>query len=322
MYVVKSLKDVFKKRAGNEGELNLLLIAMLRHQNISADPVILSTRDNGVTTRDYPLLHEYNYCICAAHASGKDFLLDASGPFNSFNKLPAYCYNWGAQVIKHHNSDFLVLSPDSISEKKTISAIFVNDEKGNVSGSLTTVFGDAQSTEIREELKKTSSKDYFKVLQVQYKDLTVSNESFDSLDHPDYPLTLHYDLNLTDLKSSDILYFNPVISSFFSTNPLTEAERLYPVEMNSKMDYTYLLSMEIPNGFKVDELPKSARVNYNEKEGVFEYLIQQNPDNIQMRVHLKFNKATFSTDEFASLRDFFAFVVKKESEQIVFKRVK
>ncbi len=41
-----------------------------------------------------------------------------------------------------------------------------------------------------------------------------------------------------------------------------------------------------------------------------------------MRVHLKFNKAIFPGREYPTLRDFFAFVVKKESEQIVFKKIK
>ncbi len=41
-----------------------------------------------------------------------------------------------------------------------------------------------------------------------------------------------------------------------------------------------------------------------------------------MKVHLKFNRATFPTEEYSNLRDFFAFVVKKESEQIVFKKIK
>jgi hypothetical protein len=80
--------------------------------------------------------------------------------------------------------------------------------------------------------------------------------------------------------------------------------------------------MDIPAGYQVDELPKSARVAYNENEGQFEYLFQKGESNLQMRVHLKLNKAFFPVDEYGTLRDFFAFVVKKESEQVVFKKIK
>jgi len=322
MYVETSLRDVYKKRAGNVAELNLLLVAMLRHRHILADPAILSTRDNGVASKDYPLLYEYNYLICVAHVGSAIYKLDASSPFNSFNKLPVNCYNWGARIINEQHPDYLMISPDSVSEARTTNAMFINDDKGNFTGSITTIYGNEQSADIRSTVKKTSSKEFFKTIQTSYTDMNVSNEGFDSLNRPDHPLILHYDLDPKNMKSSDILYFNPVLGPSFETNPFAVAERMYPVEMSSKMDYLYLLTMEIPKGFQVDELPKSVRVKFNENEGFFEYLIQKNPDNIQMKVHLKFNRATFPTEEYANLREFFAFVVKKESEQIVFKKIK
>jgi len=88
------------------------------------------------------------------------------------------------------------------------------------------------------------------------------------------------------------------------------------------MDETYLLNMDVPAGFQVDELPQSTRVAYNGNEGMFEYLIQKGEGNLQMRVHLKLNKAFFDVEEYNTLRDFFAMVVKKENEQIVFKKTK
>ena len=108
----------------------------------------------------------------------------------------------------------------------------------------------------------------------------------------------------------------------YTINPFKAMERHYPVEMPYKIDETYVLNMDIPVGYQVDEMPKSARVKYNENEGIFEYLIQKGETNIQMRTRLKFNKAFFPTEEYSNLRDFFAFVVKKESEQIVFKKIK
>jgi hypothetical protein len=321
-YVETSLKDVFTKRTGNVAELNLLLVAMLRHLKFVADPALLSTRENGVTSRDYPLLYEYNYVICIAKVGSRLLTLDASQPFNGYGKLPSYCYNWGARVINENHPDLILLSPDSVSEIRTTNAIFVNEDNGNFSGGLTTIFGNDESFNIREEIKKTSKKEYFKSTQSDYLNLNVSNESFDSLDNPDYPLVYHCDLEPKDLKTSDILYFNPVLGSVFGENPFTATERYYPVEFSYKMDYTFLLSMEIPKGFQVDELPKSAKVKFNENQGFFEYLIQQDPQNIQMRVHLKFNQANFSPEQYSTLRDFFAFIVKKENEQIIFKKIK
>ena len=45
-------------------------------------------------------------------------------------------------------------------------------------------------------------------------------------------------------------------------------------------------------------------------------------DAIQMRSRIKLNKANFKPEDYSTLRDFFAFIVKKHGEQIVFKKKK
>jgi hypothetical protein len=113
-----------------------------------------------------------------------------------------------------------------------------------------------------------------------------------------------------------------MLNEGYKENPFKSADRKYPVEMPYAMDETYTLSMDIPEGYVVDELPKSTRVLFNDDEGFFEYLIVKGDGNIQFRSRIKFNKANFKPEDYASLRDFFGFVVKKQSEQIVFKKKK
>ncbi len=79
--------------------------------------------------------------------------------------------------------------------------------------------------------------------------------------------------------------------------------------------------MEVPKGYKIDEIPKSARVKLNENEGLFEYLIGVVGQNIQLQCRLILKKANFMPEDYQTLRDFFAEVVKKESEEIVFKKI-
>jgi hypothetical protein len=322
IYIGTTLKNVFARRSGNVAEINMLLVAMLRHQNIKADPAILSTRSNGLVSPDNPILHHYNYLICVARTQDKVYKLDASNSYNSFDKLSSYCYNGGARVINEEHPDYIILSPDSVSEARMTSAFYSNDSNGICSGSITTRFGEVEASEVREEIKKKSLPEYFKTFRSGITEMNVSNEYFDSLNQADYPLALHYDLDFKEFKSSDIIYFKPLQASSITRNPFEETKRLYPVEIPYKMDYSFVLSMEVPAGFQIDEIPKSAKVSLEDSKGYFDYLIQQSAGSIQMRVHLKLNEATFSPDEYGSLRDFFAFVVKKENEEIVFKRIK
>ena len=319
-----NLRDVYNKKEGSEAEVNLLLTAMLRHEGVSADPLILSTRENGYANASYPLIDEYNYVICMAKIGDKWIALDASHPYNGFGQLPVNCYNGYGHIMNEEKPLAIMFSADSVSETSVTSVFITNDEKGKPSGSLKSTFGKSGSFDRRVEINSTSPKSYETKIKTTYgSEMLIENFGIDSLKKFQFPLSIHYDFALKNLSTgADILYLNPMLNEGYKVNPLNPAERLFPVEMPYKIDETYLLNMEIPAGYQVDELPKSTKVAYNETEGLFEYLIQKVDNNIQMRVRLKFNKAFFPTEEYTDLRSFYAFVLKKESEQIVFKKIK
>jgi hypothetical protein len=322
IYVSSSLSDVFKKKRGNVAEINLLLTAMLRHEEIKADPAILSTRNNGFADETFPLLDQFNYVICIAYLGDKMIKLDASQPYNACGKLVEDCYNGEARIINKDKPGLIKLSPDSVTESNLTLVLIVNGEHGFPSGSFNSTCGNAESYQVRESIKKASEKDFFKDLQKSSRtDINIENPRIDSLTQLEFPVSVHYDFDLKNLLTGNMIYFDPLISETDKSNPFISTERKNPVEMPYKLEETYVLNMDIPRGYQIEELPKSARVAYNGNEGIFEYLIQKNTDNIQMRVHLKLNKAFFPTDEYTTLRDFFGYVVKKENEQIVFKKI-
>ena len=136
----------------------------------------------------------------------------------------------------------------------------------------------------------------------------------------DQPIGINYDFQIATDKE-DILYFNPMFSEAWKENPFKSADRFYPVEMPYTIDETYLLRIDIPDGYEVDELPKQIIVKLNEDgDGSFEYFLALSNGTISMRSRIRLSRAFFLPDEYDTLREFFNLVVKKHSEQIVFKR--
>lgn len=324
LYMSDPLKTVFKNKHGNEAELNLLLVALLRHEKITADPVILSTRSNGVANEIYPLLSRFNYVVCRLYLVSGPIYLDASEPWLGFGRLPERCYNGYARVLNQDLPAAVSLDADSMREaKSTLVFITKADNGSGLTGHLTSIPGFGEDCALREKLKTTSQADFFKTIKSAYTpEFSVSNLELDSLNRPDDPLQMGYDVDIHPDSASDLFYFNPMLNEGYKENPFKSAERKYPVEMPFVMDENYTLNMDIPDGYVVDELPKSAKVLFNENEGFFEYLIVKSGDGIQFRSRIKFTKANFKPEDYATLRDFFAYIVKKQSEQIVFKKKK
>ncbi|HEY6899901.1 MAG TPA: DUF3858 domain-containing protein, partial [Puia sp.] len=324
LYNSASLKTTFKNKNGNEADINLLLTAMLLHEKITADPVILSTRSHGFTSPMYPLLSRYNYVICRMNIDSSSIYLDATEPWLGFGKLPERCYNGLARLICVDDPSPLILSADALQEKKLTIVFFSKEEKGSgLTGHLQSTPGFNEACGIRLKVKEKGQQEFSKGIQTAYSgEIGFSNLELDSLKEPDMPLAVAYDLTIKPDPASPTFYFNPMLSEAYKENPFKAAERVYPVEMPGAIDETYILNMDIPEGYDVDELPKSAKVVYNEDEGFFEYMLVKNADNIQFRVRLQLKKANFKPEDYNTLREFFGFIVKKESEQIVFKKKK
>jgi hypothetical protein len=138
----------------------------------------------------------------------------------------------------------------------------------------------------------------------------------------DDPVYIKYKFEIK-ADNEDILYFNPMLGEGYRENPFKSAERFYPVEMPYTIDKTYLLQLAIPEGYVVDELPKQIMVKLNEEnDGFFEYRLTQSNGTISLRSRLQLKRAYYLPEEYEVLREFFNMVVKKHSEQIVFKKKK
>ncbi|MFL5740027.1 MAG: transglutaminase domain-containing protein [Flavisolibacter sp.] len=322
LYAEQSLKNTLKSKKGTVSEINLLLTAMLRHAGISADPVIVSTTNHGYALEMYPMLTSFNYVIVKAMADGNDYYLDASHSRLGFNHLLPSCYNGHARVVEEAAPP-VYFYPDSLRERSLTSVLVSNVDKGGWQGVLKQTPGYVNSYYIRDEIKEKGKEEFFKKVE---KDLgneaKIDKPHIDSLDQYDFPVAVQYDLNLPQPKE-DIFYFNPMFGEGYKTNPFKSAVRYYPVEMPYTMDENYLLTMEVPDGYVVDELPKQMIAKMDEKESAyFEYRISLSGNTISMRTRIKINRTLYLPEEYDVLREFFNVVVKKQNEQIVFKKKK
>jgi uncharacterized protein DUF3858/transglutaminase superfamily protein/uncharacterized protein DUF3857 len=324
-YASKSLVDVFNAKSGNDAEINLLLLSLLKEAQIKSDPVIINTRQNGYTTNTHSRLDQFNYVICKATINGQAYYLDASNPLLGFGKLADYCYNGYARVISESNPDSVWFFPDILKDPSSTFVFIANDDKkpGAITGSYEYTPGNFQSYELRQKIKVKGEKEFFQSARESLgSDIEIENVGIDSIALTEFPVKIHYDFTVKNTGANEAIYIKPIIGWQYNQNPFKNEKRRFPVEMLYPIDDTYTLNMEIPDGYAVDEMPKSARVALNDQDGFFEYSIQRSETNIQLRARIKLNKATFPIEDYNTLRDFFAYVVKKQNEQIVFKKKK
>lgn len=322
IYGSQQLKNAMKTKKGNVSDINLLLTAMLRYAGIDAHPVLLSTTNHGYALEYYPMITSFNYVIAAVNLGDKLTMLDASQPRLGFGKLLPHCYNGHARVV-NEMAPAVYLLADSIKEKKFTSFYLANNEQGKIVGSVNQTPGYYESYNLRESLRESGNEEYFKALKKDYSfDVTMKQTGIDSLNRFEDPINIHYDFE-AEMPKEEILYLNPMFGEAYKKNPFQSTQRYYPVEMPYLIDKTYVLTMEVPQGYEVDELPKQVIAKMDEEgSAYFEYRITHSGSTISMRSIVRFNKTLFLPDEYENLREFFNLIVSKQSEQIVFKKKK
>ncbi len=314
-------KKIYKAKKGNVADINLLLTAMLKSQGFDANAVIISTRGNSKITETTAILDQFNYLICEIVLdSSNTIYLDASKPKIGFGKIPAYCYNGFGRKIA--DQPILIdLSANKLKENKSTTLILIN-AGDKIEGSYESKLGNEKSNLIRDEFINKSNETFFKEIEKQYQfKIVLENGEIENLKKNEEDITVRYDLKFS-LDNQDIIYFNPFLVDVKKENIFKSEKRLNPVEMSHTINETYVLDMEVPNGYVVDELPKSLKSKLNEDEGLLEYLIVNKENHIQLRCRFSLNKANFNTSDYEHLRSFYGLLLKKQAELIVFKKIK
>jgi hypothetical protein len=322
IFMQQSLRNVMKNRNGNVPEINLLLTAMLRKAGLQADPVMLSTRSHGYTHSVYPLMDRFNYIIARVVVEDKEYYLDATESGLGFGKLDYECYNGHARVI-NEEATAIELNPESIKETASTAIFIINAENGKMIGSFQQTPGYYASLRLRKRIKESGKEQYVRSEEKSFGvDVTIRNARIDSMDKLEEPAGIYYEFDI-NAGQDDILYVNPMFGEGLKENPFKSAQRFYPVEMFYTTDQIYTMQMEIPKGYELDELPRQTVVKFNDQaDAVFEYRISATGNSIMLRSRIQIKRAWFDPEEYEILREFFNMIVKKHSEQIVFKKKK
>ncbi len=322
-FTSKNLKKTYADKTGNSADINLLLTVILNSAGIKANPVILSTRQNGILSVTHPSISDCNYVIVEAIVDGKPILLDATEPNLQPGYLPFRCLNGDGHLITNEGSEPVpLLNPKSI--ENTLVELKIKDRK--MSGTIKCQSFGLSAFNFRETVIKSGGKlEYFNKIKNSSTDLDYLAFQFNKLDSLNQPVDVEYKIAYkdgADANSAGIIYIDPILINRQKNNPFTVPVREYPVDFGVPYSETYTLQLTIPEGYGVEELPKSRSLIMEGKGGQFNYVVTQVGNDIVLKLSISIDKALFVPSEYQILKDFYDLIITKEGEQIVLKKIK
>lgn len=314
------VKTAYKNRTGNVAEINLMLVSMLRFAGFEANPLLVSTRSNGIPL--FPSRTAFNYVICAVETSNGIIMLDATDMNSSINIMPTRVLNWQGRLIrKEESSAFIELKPSFVSKENTLGLIDVDNE-GNVSGKLRTQYFDYNAYRFRNNYMNQNKENYLESLekklgQIQIDDYLVTNENLLSK-----PVLEEFSFKHSDLIEiiGDKMYFSPLLFYSLSENPFKVEKRDYPIDFVYLQEDKYTITINLPEGYTVESVPQNAVFALENNQLIYRFNINQYEGKIQIGAILTINESLITPNYYKDLKDFFRRVVENQTEKIVLKK--
>ena len=314
------VKKAYQDKIGNSAEINLMLVSMLRFAGLDVNPVLVSTRANGVAL--YPSRLAYNTVIAGAMIDGKINLLDATSKFSSPTMLPLRDLNWFGRIIrKDKTSDMIDLMPD-FSSQDVVNMLATIDAKGQVSGKVREQYLDYNALRFKENYSGISKESIIEKKEKKQSGLEISEYELNDkeLGEPVVEKYAFKDSNEADIIG-DKIYFSPLLQYALKENPFKQEKREYPIDFSFPSKDRYLFNITIPSGYQVESLPKPVALAMDKGYGNFSITISNTDNQIQVSVSLSINTSIIPSEDYDTLKEFFKKVIEKENEKIVLKKV-
>jgi len=319
-----SPKAVFDKKAGNSADINLSLLNMLKSAGIICSPVLLSTRNNGYHP-GYPMMSKFNNVVVEVQARGKSYLLDATDEDNLGGLVSYQDLNHeGLKVdVEEKSAKWISLETTDLSSTN-IGYTLVLTPDNKFTGTMYVSSDHYDGLSRRKVYKSaTSESEFLKDVKASKPGLDIVSYKIENLDHPEQALAETFNVTIEDNveDAGNLIYFTPMLYNQTKDNPFNLEERTFPVDFAYPFQEVFKSVIEFPEKYVLDKLPKSEAFALPNSDGTFaiQYFVEGN--KIAVRSKISINKSVFAPEDYFTLKEFYKNIVRKQAEQIVFKKI-
>lgn len=314
-YASQSPKEFENNKKGNSGDINLFLISLLNAADIATEPVIISTRNNGKIRFDYPFDHFTNYVIALVKTS-RPFLADASEELLPYNRLPPRCINeYGLIVNEEDEVQWINLGSNILSMEKNTIAMQLDTVSMDVNTHIS-----IQSTEYESYSNRRKFRNDTVQIKEYYEDKIGMIQQSRTLgyDKKSYPYSINLQGNYETEKLGSHVVVKPFLNLPVSKNHLNQDKRTYPVDFVYPWNNEFLSTLQLPESYEIDEIPKSYNINNELVEIRLQYSFTD--DLFVAKGNYKFKKAIYVASEYAEIKNYIDEIVEYFNQPVILKK--
>ena len=321
IYSIDGIKSAWDKKTGSNGELNLILINLLRDAGLKAYPLLVSTKDNGMVNTLYPFLNQFNNTMTCVFIGDKRYVLNAADKYNPAYLVPYDVLDNEAFLVDDVKGGWITLTGEKNTWRNVVSYLGEITEDGLLKGNATVYsFDYCKNPRVKKwQGDKESFKDYFtgNYGGIKLENMEVTNSDKDSL-----PLQQKVSFSMPVNSSGEYSYFGVNLFQDLDKNPFLADRRITDVDFSFPQDYTLTGKIFIPEGYEFDVLPKNIMMIMPDSSIVLRRIFQPSDGSVDFRIKLDFKKSSYLATDYSELQEFYKKLITTLNEQVVIKKKK
>ena len=320
--VDNNLRKVLKEGVGNSAEINLILVALLRECGFEANPVVISTKSNGLPL--FPTLEGFNYVIAGIRSMGKTLLLDATEPLSAVNILPGRVYNWTGRMINKNGISQEINLYETVAPSSETFVTAQLQKDGSLEGSVLQRLVSLEALNFRQAHALHNPEEWRIRELTRYGLESFNDYELKGLEKFEEPLYKSFSFNLDKAADQvgDKLFISPLIFLKLNENPFKSEVRQYPINFDYPFVSEILVNIQIPEEYQVVTLPKDVNLAIPFDAGNFTYTIkEQEGGMLQAKLHFEIKQNLIPTEYYQLLKEFYRLRIEKENEKVVLEKV-
>lgn len=321
-YSAEGVKAAWNKKKGTSGDLNLILINLLKAAGVEVYPMLVSERYNGKVNTKYPFVDQFNTVYAAVFIEGKKYYLDATDKLTPPHIIPYNILNTTAFILNKKAGGLITIADESLQYRDVVSVMIVISPDEAIKGEVFVNSMDYARIRRLESYSGNSSKYIDENFKQSSASMTI--DSFNVMNEDKDSLALqHKFIFIAPMEGTGDYKFIPLnLFSGFERNPFISDKRFSDINFGYKRSISVNTFIGLPSDYMVDALPKSIQLVNPDKSVVFkrEIFKDETSGKIMSRIKMDFKKSHYAVAEYDDIKEFYKKMFEMLNEQIVIKK--
>lgn len=320
IWALDGIKRAWEKRAGNSGEINLILINLLKDAGLKVFPLMVSTRSNGRLNTFSPSLNQFNNVMAYVEIDSAYYVLDGTDKITPYTMIPQDVSFTEAMLVRSKEEiKWVTLNPQKRYEINVFLQGELSDDGFLKGKAVIRSYGYSRTDRLSQwkKGKEKFTETYFNNAypNIKIEDFNLKNDSNDL-----QPLEQTVQFALPINSSGEYSYFTSNLFLGLEKNAFIAEKRFADIEFGYNQNYSFVGLFSIPKNYKIEELPKNIRMIMPDTSISLLRVFDSTENQLSIRVSLDFKRPVFFVDEYEPFREFYKLLYETLNEQIVLRR--